>query len=193
MITYSSRARLAAALCLVSLLPAFAYSAPILVASATAQPSHDHVANDQAAGPVQFGALEITASFTRATLPNAPTGGGYMTIANHGREADRLLSATSPAASVVEIHRMSVENDVMRMQALPDGVEIPPGGTVTLAPGGLHLMFISLAQPFVEGETIPVTLTFEKAGTVDVELPVAGIAADAPTPAPHATHGVGHH
>ena len=144
----------------------------LLVAPAYAQESAQH-------GAVQRGDLSITAPFTRATLPNAPVGGGFLSIQNSGAEADRLVSASSPAAAVVQIHEMSMAGDVMKMRELGDGLDIPAGETVTLAPGGLHLMFMSLNQAFVEGQSVPVTLVFEKAGPVELELPVLGAAADA--------------
>jgi periplasmic copper chaperone A len=129
-------------------------------------------------GAVHLGELNITAPFTRATLPNAPVGGGFLTIENTGAEADRLISATSSVAGDTQIHEMSMEGDVMKMRELTDGLEIPAGQTVTLAPGGYHVMFMGLNQAFVEGETVTITLVFEKAGAVDVELPVLGAAAD---------------
>jgi periplasmic copper chaperone A len=144
-----------------------------------------------AALPVSIGSLEISAAFTRATLPNAPVGGGFMTIVNSGAEPDRLVSATSPAAGEVQLHEMGMEGDVMKMRHLPDGIEIPAGETVTLAPGGLHIMLMGLKQAFVEGETIPLTLTFEKAGTVEIELVVgeaAAKSADHSMTPDHSTH-----
>ena len=133
-----------------------------------------------AAADVTVGTLTITGGFTRATLPNAPVGGGYLTIVNTGAEADRLVSAASPVADVVQLHQMKMEGNVMKMGELADGIEVPAGGTVTLAPGGMHIMFMKLKQPFVEGTAVPLTLTFEKAGSVDVELSVAGVGATAP-------------
>ena len=138
-----------------------------------------------------IGSLEISASFARATLPNAPVGGGFMTIENHGEAADRLVSVTSPMAGDVQIHEMAMEGDVMRMRAVPDGLELPAGETVELKPGGYHLMFMGLKGAFVEGETVPVTLTFEHAGSVDLALPVLGTAADAASHGEHA-HEAGH-
>lgn len=138
------------------------------------------------AAEVSVGTLTLAGGFTRATLPNAPVGGGFLTITNSGTEPDRLIAATSPAAGEVQIHEMKMEGDVMKMAELPDGLVIPAGETVTLAPGGFHLMFMQLKQGFVEGTKIAVTLTFEKAGTVDVELDVGGIAAKAPA------HDMGH-
>lgn len=131
-------------------------------------------------GVVHLGSINISLPFTRATLPNAPVGGGFLTIENTGTEADRLVSAASPVAGDVQLHEMALEGDVMKMRPLADGVEIPAGGTVVLEPGGIHIMFMGLKQAFVEGETVPVTLTFEKAGSVDIELPVEAAAADAP-------------
>lgn len=138
-------------------------------------------------GTVHLGPINISAPFTRATLPNAPVGGGFMTIENTGTEADRLVSVSANVSGAVQIHEMAMQGDVMKMRQLADGIEIAPGETVTLAPGGIHIMFMGLTQAFVEGESVPVTLTFEKAGSVDVELPVLGTAADA-APDAHATH-----
>ena len=132
------------------------------------------------AAEVTAGSLTITGGFSRATLPNAPVGGGFLTITNTGSEDDRLISATSPIAGEVQIHEMKMEGDVMKMAQLPDGLPIPAGQTVTLQPGGFHLMFMQLKQALVEGTKLPVTLTFEKAGTVEVELDIEGIAATAP-------------
>ncbi len=128
-------------------------------------------------GVIHLGPINISQPFTRATLPNAPVGGGFLTIENTGTEPDRLVSATSPASDVVQIHEMAMEGNVMKMRQLADGLEIPAGETVVLAPGGFHLMFMGLKQAFVEGETIEVTLVFEKAGTVEVSLPVGAVAA----------------
>src|SRR5690606_28257843 len=119
-----------------------------LPAQAQHEGGHAHGAAPEAA-EASIGALTVSGAFARATLPNAPVAGGYLTIANGGAEADRLISATSPAAGRSELHEMKMEGDVMRMTALENGIDIPAGGTVTLAPGGLHIMFMDLAQPFV--------------------------------------------
>ena len=134
---------------------------------------------------VMLGALRIENAFTRATLPNAPSGGGYLTITNTGTEPDRLLGATADAAARVQVHQMAVVDGMMKMGELPDGIEIPPGGTVTLAPGGMHIMFMGLKSPFVEGQAVPVTLRFEKAGDVTVPLTVQGVGAQAPAAHAH--------
>lgn len=134
----------------------------------------DHMAAANPGGfePVTAGDLELTAGFTKAMLPGQPVGGGFITITNKGGEDDRLVSATSSQAGEVQLHEMAMEGDVMKMRQLNDGIAIPAGQTVELKPGGLHLMFFKVSEPFVEGATVKVTLTFEKAGAVDVVLPV---------------------
>ena len=143
--------------------------------------SHEPAAATAPAGPVvAVGDLEITGAFSRATLPNAPVGAGYLTITNKGTSDDRLVSASSPVAGMTQIHQMKLEGDVMKMGELPEGLVIPAGQSVTLAPGGLHIMFMQLTQQLAEGSTVPLTLTFESAGTVEVELMVGAINADEP-------------
>ncbi len=137
-------------------------------------------------GVTHLGDINISLPFTRATLPNAPVAGGFLTIENIGTEPDRLISVTSDIAGETQIHEMAMQGDVMKMRPLADGLEIPAGETVVLAPGGFHIMFMGLKQALVEGETVAVTLTFEKAGSVEILLPVEGAAADAPTAMEHA-------
>lgn len=122
--------------------------------------------------PVHLGALVISGGFSRATLPNAPVAGGFLTIENSGTEDDRLIGAASEIAGRVEVHEMAMEGEVMKMRELKDGLPIPAGETVELKPGGFHVMFMDLKQPFVEGGKVMVTLTFEKAGSVEVPLMV---------------------
>jgi periplasmic copper chaperone A len=121
---------------------------------------------------VEIGALKITGAWAKAMLPGQPVGGGYLTIENTGAEVDRLISITSSTSPDVQIHEMKMEGDVMKMRALPDGLEIPAGGKVELKPGGYHLMFMAVPAPFKEGDMFKVTLKFEKAGEVEVALPV---------------------
>lgn len=125
------------------------------------------------------GTIAIDQPWTRATPPAARAAGGFVTIHNTGADDDRLVGATSPLGTV-EIHTMDMKDGVMRMRHLPDGLAVPAGGTVMLKPGGDHLMFLGLSEPVVEGMPIPVTLRFEKAGEVMVELEVAPIGARAP-------------
>ena len=119
------------------------------------------------------GDIDIGLPYARATLPNQPVGGGYMTLTNTGGSDDRLTAATAAdIAGRVEIHAMEMDGDVMRMRPLPEGLSIPAGGTVDLAPGGYHVMFMDLAAPLAEGDMIDLTLTFETGGEVTVAMPV---------------------
>ena len=96
--------------------------------------------------PVMAGDLEISAYRAKAMLPGQPVGGGYLSIANKGTAADRLVAATSPSAGMVEIHTMEIVNDVMTMRPVEGGLEIPAGATVELKPGGTHLMFMAVTR-----------------------------------------------
>ena len=130
-----------------------------------------------AAHGYKLGTLEIGHPWTRATPPTAPTGGGYLSIKNTGTEPDRLISASSPAAETVQVHEMKMEGNVMRMRPLEGALEIKPGETVTLAPGGMHMMMMGLKGPFKQGERVPLTLVFEKAGKIDIEMVVVAMGA----------------
>lgn len=156
----------------------------IPAAHAFAQDAHSHT-TAPANAVVTVGTLEISGAFTRATLPNAPVGGGFFTIQNTGSEDDRLVSASTPIAKTTQIHEMAMEGDVMKMRELEDGLVIPAGETVVLEPGGKHLMLMGLTAAITEGASVPVTLTFEKAGEVTLDLAAAGTAADAPAAGHH--------
>jgi len=127
--------------------------------------------------------LQIDKPWARATAPGAKVAGGYMLIRNAGA-ADRLVSASSPAAARVELHVNVVDNGVMRMREVR-GYDVPAKGSFELKPGGAHLMFVDIRQPFKEGEMVPVTLKFEKAGEVSAAFHVARLGASAPAAAPH--------
>jgi periplasmic copper chaperone A len=131
--------------------------------------SHNMPAMSQA---VTAGDLTITGAWARAMLPGQPTGGGYLTITNKGGASDRLVSVASESAGMVEVHSMETADNVMVMRPVEGGLEIPPGATVELKPGGLHLMFMSVKAPFKAGTSVAVTFKFEKAGAVQVTLPV---------------------
>ena len=128
-------------------------------------------AGQPANAPVVVGHLEISQGWIRATLPGQPAAGGFLVIDNKGKEADRLLSISTPLTPSAQIHEMKMDGDVMKMAELADGLEIPAGSKVELKPGGFHFMFMGLEHQVKEGEIVKVTLTFEKAGAVDVELP----------------------
>lgn len=124
---------------------------------------------------VTAGDLEIGGGWARAMLAGQKAAGAYLTVTNKGTEADRLVGGASARAGKVEIHTMEVVDDVMTMRPVEGGLEIAAGGTVELKPGGLHVMLMDVAAPFAEGETVPVTLTFEKAGDVELSLPVRAV------------------
>jgi copper(I)-binding protein len=129
---------------------------------------------------VKAGDLVITQPWSRATPGGAKIAGGFLTIENKGAAPDRLISGAGDIAGKVEIHEMAMNNGVMTMRPLDKGLVIEPGKTVKLAPGGYHLMLMDLKQPFKQGDKVPVTLEFEKAGKVALSFDVQGVGAQAP-------------
>jgi periplasmic copper chaperone A len=125
----------------------------------------------------KVGQLVLEAPWARATPGGAQVGGAYLKITNAGGEADRLIGGSLPIATSVEVHEMSMTDGVMRMRKLEKGLEINPGQTVELKPGGYHIMFMGLREGLKQGQPIKGTLVFEKAGTVEVEYLVAPIGA----------------
>ena len=123
--------------------------------------------------------LVIEAPWTRAAGQGGQ-GAGYLTIRNPG-PADRLLSATSPAAARLELHTVQRDGEVMRMREV-ETIPVPAGGSVLLQPGGLHIMLIGLTAPLVAGQSIPVTLRFERAGEVQALLAVQAAGARRASP-----------
>lgn len=137
------------------------------------------------AAQVKAGDLVIDAPWSRATPGGAKVAGGYLKITNTGKQSDKLIGGSIPAAGVVEVHEMATVNNVMQMRRI-DGLEIKPGQSVELKPGGYHLMFMQLKEGLTAGQTIKGTLVFEKAGTVNVEFfvaPVGAASRDAKAPA----------
>jgi copper(I)-binding protein len=131
----------------------------------------------------RVGDLQIAHPWSRGTPPGARVGAGYLRIDNRGTADDRLLSVTMERSGRAEIHEMSVTDGVMRMRELPTGIAIPTGGVVELKPGGLHLMFMELTASLKQGERLDGTLTFERAGKVDVSFAVEAIGASPPASA----------
>lgn len=125
----------------------------------------------------QLGSLSIEHPWSRATPPGTPTGGGFMTVHNKGNEADVLLGGHSDFTQSISVHQTKMEDSTMKMLPLHDGLEIPAGGSVSLEPGSYHLMLMGLETPLVEGERRSITLEFEKAGSIDVDLAVDAIGA----------------
>jgi len=139
------------------------------------------VSTNAVAEDYKVGSLEITDAWSRATPKGAKTGAGYLTIHNTGAEADRLVAASSEAAGSVQVHEMTMDHGVMKMRPIADGLEIKPGETVELKPGGMHLIMSDLKRPLAPGEQIKGTLTFEKAGTVELNYAVRGIGSKSST------------
>ncbi len=129
---------------------------------------------------VKAGDLVITQGWSRATPGGAKIGGGFLTIENKGSAPDKLIGASADVAGEVEVHEMAVKDGVMTMRPLERGLTIDPGKTVKLAPGGYHLMMMNLKSPLKQGDKVPLTLQFEKAGKVAVTLDVQGVGAKGP-------------
>ena len=152
------------------------FAAMALAAVAVAALAAQHAA----AAEFRAGDISIEAPWSRATPGGAKVAAGYLTIKNSGATPDRLVSATADIAERAEVHEMSMTDGMMKMRQVTDGVAVPAGGSVALAPQGYHLMFLGLKTPLKEGETFAGTLAFEKAGTVAVMFEVRGIGAAAP-------------
>jgi copper(I)-binding protein len=143
----------------------------LLLASATlllATPARAH-------HDTKIGSIVIGHPWARAALAGA-NGAAYMTLRNTGRDADRLLAASTPVARTVELHTHIRDGEVMRMRPVAD-IPIPPGETVRLRPGGLHVMLIGLTEPLRQGTTVPLTLRFERAGETTVQLEIQAVGA----------------
>jgi periplasmic copper chaperone A len=136
------------------------------------------------ADEVRAGDLLITKAWSRATPGGAKVAGGYLTIENKGSAPDRLTGGFGDVTDRIEVHEMTTSNGVMTMRALDKGLAIEPGQTVRLAPGGYHLMMFDLKNPLKQGDKVPVTLQFEKAGKVKVSFDVQGVGAQGPAAAP---------
>ena len=143
------------------------------------------IRNVPAAAPAQ---LRIEAPWARETAEGQRDGGGFMTIVNDGKSADQLVAASSPVSAEVQIHTVQMENGMMRMRELPEGIAIPAQGRVELKPRSLHIMFIKLQRPLRAGEQVPVTLKFRAGGERTVLMEVRAMAASmmSPMPAPPA-------
>jgi periplasmic copper chaperone A len=132
------------------------------------------------AADYDVGSIHIAQLWARATPKGASTAAGYMAITNNGSSPDRVSCVSSDVSAQCQIHSMTTEGGVMKMRPVEGGLEIKPGETVVLKPSGVHVMFLDLKQPLQPGKTVKATLKFDKAGTVDVEYPIAAIGAAAP-------------
>ncbi|SRR6266566_1724207 len=120
--------------------------------------------------------MVIDQPWARATPGGAKTGAAYMTVKNSGASADRLLGATTSVADKVQFHKETTDNGVSRMQEVPS-VNIEPGAQITFKPGEMHMMMVGLKQPLKEGQSLPMTLQFEKAGSIAVTVSIEKVGA----------------
>lgn len=126
----------------------------------------------------KVGDLQIGHPYARSTVPGQPAGGAYLSITNQGKSGDKLISMSSPVAKSTELHTMAMEGNVMKMREVDGNLEIKPGQEIKMQPGnGYHIMLMGLSQPLKAGDKIPLTLTFEKSGKVEVSLHVEDAAA----------------
>lgn len=119
---------------------------------------------------LKAGAITVQHPYARATAAGQATGGGFLTLVNEGG-ADRLLSASADVAVTVQLHEMKMQGDVMKMREV-DGIDLPAGQTVEFKPGGFHVMFIGLKAPLKAGGSFPMTLKFQRAGELKVDVQV---------------------
>lgn len=138
-----------------------------IAAAACGDPSSQSSAHEAQASNT----LTLSNAWASPTPSGVDVSAGYLTITNGTSADDHLLSATSRRAARVEVHEMTMDGSVMRMRAL-ERLTIPAHGAAELGPGGAHLMFFGVTEPFAEGQSISVRLVFERAGTIDVALPV---------------------
>lgn len=129
------------------------------------------------AGAAQAQDLRVSHAYARATVPHQPAGGAYLTIENTGKTTDKLVAASSPAAKTVELHTMSMEGNVMKMREVP-AIELKPAEKLEMKPGaGYHLMLMGLRDQLKPGSRFPMTLQFEQAGKIEIEVSVQDKAA----------------
>jgi len=140
-------------------------------------------ATSAAAHDFKVGEIDIGHPWSRPTMKGTTAAGGYLSISNKGNTPDRLLSGTAAGASRIEVHEMANVDGAMKSRPVADGLEIKPGKTIVFKPGAHRILLIGLKQPLQVGDKVKGTLTFEKAGTVDIEYFVeAAPAAAAPKP-----------
>lgn len=158
---------------------ALSNAAPGVMIVAAANKGTDAMAMDMPAS-FKVGDLVVTAPWIRATPKGAPVAGGYLKITNNGTEADRLVGGSLVGAARFEVHEMSMDNGIMKMRPVANGLEIKPGETVELKPGGYHIMFMEPKEQFRQGQTVKGTLQFAKAGKVEITYQVGAMGGPAP-------------
>jgi copper(I)-binding protein len=142
------------------------------------------------AADIRVGEVVVHDPWVRASLGASRTSAAYMTIEVTGDHADRLVAAASPMAENAQLHAEVMDQGMAKMRPLA-AVEIAPGTPTVLAPGGLHMMLTGLRNKLVEGQTMPLELTFENAGKVELEVPIRGMAGGSDHDMDHGGHGQG--
>ena len=132
----------------------------------------------------KVGSIQITQPWARATPKGASAGAAYMTVTNSGTTAQHLSCVSSDGAAECQIHQMSMDGGVMKMRPVQGGLEVKPGETVTLKPGGFHVMLVGLKQPLQPGQSVNATFKDDGGNAVQVAFPIAAIGAPAPGMAP---------
>lgn len=140
----------------------------------------------------QAGDLRVQHPWSRPLPPVSPTGAAYMVIENHGQQPDALIGVSTPIAGHAELHEHVHQGDLMKMQQI-ERVEIAPGERVEFVPGGYHVMLFDLRQPLTADTAYALTLEFERAGELEVEVRVHEQPSPAAKRAAHDHHGQGHH
>jgi len=124
------------------------------------------------------GAITVSDPWGRATPSGAEVGAAYMTIANSGATPIRLIGGATDVANAVEVHTMSMDNGVMQMRPLGDGLEVPAHGSVTLKPGADHLMLVGLKRQLKEGEEVAITLDFDQGVVLPIKVAIKAAGAE---------------
>ncbi len=152
-------------------MPVLRHAIPLLLAVLLAVPFAGPLAVPFAGPAAAGGGIEVAHPWARPTIPNRP-GAVYLGVHNLGDAPDRLVGARAEGVGAVELHRSEEKDGVMTMTPV-DSVEIPAGGMAHLGPGGLHLMLFDIEGRLEAGATLPLTLEFERAGDVAVDVPVS--------------------
>ena len=129
-------------------------------------------ARAHAGAPLASEHVRIMEPWSRALPAVSTNGAAYFVAANEGGKDARIVEGRSPIAKRVELHTHTMEDGVARMSRIEGGIVVPAGGSVTLAPGGIHVMLMNLNEPLAAGKVFPLTLTFEDGSTMDVEVRV---------------------
>lgn len=139
----------------------------------------------------QAAGIRAEQPWARATAPQQKVGGAYVTLTSPSN--DRLIGASSPVAARAELHEMQMDGTVMRMRELANGLALPAGKAVALAPGGYHIMLVDLKQPLVAGQVVPLQLRFQTAPPFDLQVRVAPVGASGPAMASGTAPGMEGH